>query len=51
MKVVKSLRWLVVALLLIVGLSACGSSRISPQLSVGVPTQKGKAPDVGFKWY
>lgn len=47
----KNMKWLAVALLLMIGLSACGSSRISPQLSVGVPTQKGKAPDVGFKWY
>lgn len=51
MKSRKGLKWLVVALLLTTGLSACVSSRVSPQVSVGLPTQKGKAPDVGFKWY
>lgn len=47
----KKMKWLIMAVLLIIGLSACGSSRIAPQVSLGVPMQKGKSPDVGFKWY
>ncbi|WP_302476449.1 hypothetical protein P8F78_07675 [Parabacteroides distasonis] len=29
----------------------CVSSRISPSMSVGVPLEKGQAPNVGFQWY
>lgn len=51
MKAMVCIRWVFIFAVLAIGLSSCGSSRISPSMSVGVPMQKGQAPDVGFKWY
>lgn len=51
MKVIENWKGWILLVLLAIGLSACGSSRLNPQVHVGIPMKKGKAPDVGFTWY
>mgnify|MGYP004499707805 CR=1 FL=1 len=34
----------------LLALSACGSSRLTPDVSLGVPLQKGKVPIMGVQW-
>lgn len=51
MKVKDCIKWVFLCAVMMMVFASCGSSRISPSMSVGVPMKKGQAPDVGFQLY
>lgn len=51
MKTNTYMKWIVLAGVMTACLSACGSSRVSPQVGFGVPLQRGQAPAMNFQWY
>lgn len=43
--------WMYIFALLLMALTSCSSSRLSPNVGVGVPMQKGQAPVMNVHWF